>query len=159
MKKYISLAILIFLMIACASEDASSGWQELSLMEHGIPVKIKAPEGVEIKKMDFGTMKDVTVQKGDDYYIQIYSADATTREVAKVKEQQLSLLKENPYFARVVSEDDSGFIYENKVDSTNLNYGFRYIEVKGDKEYIYQTGLIGSFTEEQVLKMYDAVKK
>jgi len=143
---------------ACGGDSSTGNLQTLSLLEYGIPGEIKAPLDAEINTMDFGAMKDITVKKGDDYSVQIYASDATTLSLADVKAQQLGLLKQNPYFEKVITEEDNGFIYENKVDSTTFNYGFRYIKLQADKEYIYQTGLIGSFTKEQVQTMYDSVK-
>lgn len=158
MKNIFWIIIIGLFIISCGSESSSSGWQPLSLLEYGISGDIKAPADAEVKTLDFGAMKDVSIKKGDDYYVQIYASQATTLNVADIKNQQLGLLKSNPYFERIVTEEDNGFIYENKVDSTTFNYGFRYIKIQGDNEYIYQTGLLGSFTEEQVKKMYDSVK-
>jgi len=156
--KNIFWIIIIGLFITACKSDPSSGWQEMNLLEYGIPGDIKAPLDAEVKTMDFGAMKDISVKKGEDYYIQIYSSQATTMNVADVKAQQLALLKEDPAYQRMVSEEDNGFIYELKVDSAKMTYGFRHIKLQGDKEYIYQTGLIGFFTEDQVKKMYEAVK-
>ena len=64
----------------------------------------------------------------------------------------------NPYFSKIVKDEPAGFNYETKVDSTTQIFNFRYIQLKGDKEYIFQTGLIGRFTLEQVERMYEAVK-
>lgn len=157
LKNYALILGLLFLGIACQNNPVN-GWKELSLLKYGIPITVMAPDSAKINTMDFGLQRDITIQKDDNYSIQIYASDASTTDVNKVKEQQLAMLKENPYFARVVQDDDTGFIYENKIDSTNLNYGFRLIKIKGDKEYIFQTGLIGAFTEDQVRSMYEAVQ-
>jgi hypothetical protein len=56
-----------------------------------------------------------------------------------------------------MDEDDHGFFYEKDIDG-DLRYDFRHIKILGDKEYTFQKGLIGNYTEEQVRNMYDAVK-
>ena len=53
---------------------------------------------------------------------------------------------------------DNGFIFEKKLSPDHLNYDFRYFKVQGDKEYVFQTGLIGKFSLEDVKGMYGAVK-
>jgi len=43
-------------------------------------------------------------------------------------------------------------------DSISTNYGFKYLKIQGDKEYIFQTGLVGNFGLDDVKVMYEAVK-
>lgn len=146
----------VLLFISCASEDKNQN--VLDLMKYGIPFSIQAPEGAEVKSSDFGSvMKDVTIQKGKDYFIQIFAADASITDLAKIKTDQLQEVKEDPYFSRIVKDYPHGFIYESKIDSSLTNYGFRYIKLQGDKEYILRNGLIGSFTEVQINGMYESV--
>ncbi len=156
--KKITLIFLLFIVISSCSSDPHAGLKELDLMQYGMPISIYAPEGADVKTMDFGVQKDVTVQKGKDFYVEIFSSEATTTNVDDVKNAQLKALKENPFFSKVIQDDKDGFIYENQVDSTKFNYGFRHVKIQGDKEFIFQTGLIGFFTKEAVEKMYAAVK-
>jgi hypothetical protein len=112
-----------------------------------------------VKKSDMGTLiQDITIQSGDDYYVQIYAAQAETNDITKIKASLLADVKANRYYSRIVSEEESGFIYETAIDENNLNYGFRWIKLQGDMEYVFQTGLVGTFTLEQVKNMYEAVK-
>lgn len=149
--------ILLLIISACASEPQSS-WKPMNLLEYGVPITIMAPDSADVKTMDFGLQKDITITKGKDFSLQIYASDATTADLAKVKELQLAMVKDNRYFNTLVEDTDNGFIYKTQIDSTKTNYGFRYIKLQGDKEYIFRTGLIGSFSEEQVRSMYEAVK-
>ncbi len=157
MKNLFAFAVILSVFIACAT-DAKDGWKPLNLLEYGVPITILAPDTPDVKVSDLLVQKDITLKKGDDYYIQIYASDATTTDVSTVVNQQKALLKENPYFQRFVTDEPDGFVYETQVDSSNINYGFRHIRLQGDKEYIFQTGLIGKFTEEEVRKMYDSVR-
>ena len=127
-------------------------------MKYGIPVTVLAPDSAKVETRDLIVQKDVTIKKGDDFFIQLYASDASTTDIKKVKADQLEEVKANPYFSGIISEDDNGFVYKKQVDSTNVNYGFKYIKIQGDKEYIFQTGLIGKFSEESVIAMYNAVK-
>ena len=45
------------------------------------------------------------------------------------------------------------------LDSTNLNYGFKYLRIQGDKEYTFQTAMVGTFSLEEAKGMYEAVKQ
>lgn len=152
----IALALPI-LWYSCKS-DPIKNMPELSLMDYGIPLTIKAPEGAEVKKGDLGIFQDVTVKSGENFYIQILGSEATNLNVAEVKNTLLEDIKLTPYFSKVVEEYDEGFIFQKQIDSTNINYAFRHIKIQGDKEYIFQTGMIGKFELEDVRTMYDAVK-
>lgn len=153
----IILLILVLGIISCKS-DQSSKYPKLDLLSHGVPIEINAPEGAEVKMTDLGVMKDVTVKGGEDYFIQILSSEATTMDRAAALENIKKEVKETyPYFSKVTYEDEAGFIFEKKIDE-RTNYDFRLVKIQGDDEYIFQTGLMGTFTEDQVKNMYDSVK-
>lgn len=140
-------------------QEAADDWKPTSLMPYGVPVTIMAPDSVVVKTSDMGgLLKDITVRGGEDYYIQIYATDAETTDISKIKANQLAEVKSNRYFSRIVREEEPGFIYQTQIDSNNINYGYRYIRVEGDKEYIFQPGLTGIYSLEEVERMYDAVK-
>ncbi len=150
-------ATITFLFVACKSDPASN-LKPLDLMKYGIPLTVLAPDSAKVETMDLIVQNDVTIKKGDDYFIQLYASDASTTDLKKIRSDQMEEVKANPYFAEIVSEDENGFIYKKQIDSTNVNYGFKYVKLQGDKEYIFQTGLIGKFSKESVMAMYDAVK-
>jgi len=144
-------------MTACQSEPKSE-WKPKSLLSYGVPLSIPAPDSVLVEQMDLIVKKDISLRNDDGYFIQIFAGDATTKDIAAVKASQKSEVESNPYFSKILSENTTGFLYETAVDSNNINYGFRHIVIQGDREYIFQTGLIGRFTLEQVNKMYDAAQ-
>lgn len=160
MKKSLLFVVVAILMWACQQNGTEQDWVEKDLLQYGIPMTILAPDSAEVNSSDLGGLiQDVTVKEGDEYYVQIYASDAETMDIAKVKSAQLSEVKSNRYFSKIVQEETDGFIYETVIDSTAINYGFRYVRVQGDKEYVFQTGLVGSFTLEQVEKMFEAVRQ
>jgi len=158
MKNFTLLLFTILLFAACESEEKID-LKPLDLLEYGVPITIMAPDSAEVKKSDFGPfMKDVTIRKGKDYFIQIYASQASTTDVTALKAQALTEVKGKKYFSKIISEESAGFIYETKVDSNYIDYGFRYLKVQGSNEFVFQTGLIGPFTLEAVKEMYEAVK-
>ena len=158
MRNTILIATAFILLFSACKTDPVSNMKPLDLMKYGIPLTVLAPDSAKVETMDLIVQNDVTIKKGDDYFIQLYASDASTTDLKKVKASQLEEVKANPYFSGIISEDDNGFVYKKQIDSTNVNYGFKYIKIQGDKEYIFQTGLIGKFSEESVMAMYDAVK-
>lgn len=150
------ILIFSFLLGGCKSEKKSD-LPTLDLMSYGVPISIKAPEGAEVIAEDFGIMKDVTVKGEGNYFVQISGSLATELDLAKIKQEQLDLVKEGPFFSKIVEDYENGFVFEKKVDS-RVNYDFRYIKLQGDDLYIYQTGMMGKFSEEEVKGMYESVK-
>ncbi len=159
MFRYIFSISAVFLIVMGCSSDPSANYQEISLLKHGFPINILAPDSPVVKTFDLIVKKDITVQKGDDYSVQIFMGDASIYDPKKIKDRLLEDLKaNNQYFDQVVLEEDHGFVYKTLIDSLNPNYGFNLVKIQGDKEFIFQTGIMGSFSEEQALRMYKAVK-
>ncbi|MCB0599944.1 MAG: hypothetical protein KDC28_01900 [Saprospiraceae bacterium] len=152
---YSWVVVLVLMTIACA-HDAKL--VPLNLLEYGFPITIMAPDSPEIKTMDLVVQKDLTVKKGEDYYVQIFMSDASTNKAGKVKAENLEITKSNPYFSKLILDEDQGYIYEMKLDSAHTVYGFKYFKIQGDKEFDFQTGLTGLFNEHQVRRMYEAVQ-
>ncbi|MEO1626664.1 MAG: hypothetical protein AAFV25_16025 [Bacteroidota bacterium] len=160
MKKYLfpifSFAIL---WASCAGDGPSKAkLSSRSLLEYGVPITIMAPDSTEVETMDFKVTKDISLKGPDGYFVQIFASEASTQRSDQIKQEQLAEVRSNPYFTRLVKEEPDGFIFETMVDSTRQNFDFRYVQIKGDWEYIFRRGLSGRFTLEQVEMMYDAVK-
>ena len=130
-------------------------------MPYGIPVSIMAPDSAEIKADDLGggLIKDVTIRGKDNYNVQVFATQAETSDMARVKASQLADVKSIRYFEKIINEEEDGFIYQTAIDSNNISYSFRYIVLQGDLEIIFQTGLLGTFSQEEVERMYQAVQQ
>lgn len=150
---------VLTLFFACGTDMGSmSGWKSLDLLQHGIPFSILAPDSAKVETIDFGSiMKDVSIKKDDDYFVQIFASDANSMDLSVVKQEQLKEVKDQKHFSKIIEESDAGFIYESKKDSSTIYYGFRYVRLQGSKEYILQNGFRGFFTEDQARSMYKAV--
>lgn len=159
MRNYYPILFFVLGLIACQS-SSSSEWKPLNLLQYNIPITILAPDSAKVVNSTLGVIQDVTVKSQEDNYsIQIFASEATTTSLPAIKTSQLLDIRNNPFFSKIVMEEEPGFIYENQLDSNLINYGFRYIRVQGDKEYVFQTGLVGQFSLEEVKRMYEAVKQ
>lgn len=147
---------VIFLLVACKNEKTNSN--ALDLMEHGLPIKINAPADSEIKLTDFGFAKDLTVTKGEEYSIQILASKAMSNDIKVIKQEKLEEVRASLYFSKIIEEFDNGFIFEKKISETKLKYDFRSIKLQGDQEFIFQSGLTGSFDQNQIKEMYNSVQ-
>lgn len=153
--KLICTILIIACLCACSSNPEG---KSLSLLQYGIPLEINAPDDVEVTVDDIGIWKDVTIVNDKDFNVQLIMSESTTFEKAKILGDQLKTVKEGPFFSKIIEEYEDGFIFEKKIDEDNINYDFRHIKLNGDKEYIFQTGLLGTFSEEAVRTMYKSVK-
>lgn len=156
--KYILIPIFTLLALAsCKNADPSEGYQSLDLMQYGLPIKVKAPQDAKVESDNFGYVQDVTIKGEDNYYIQIQGGTATTTDVKSIKSGLMSDLKDAKYFSKIIEDGDFGFIYEKDLGDGHLNYDFRYVKVQGDKEFIFQRGMIGQYSLEEVKMMYNSV--
>ena len=156
---FIAFVSIALFCLGCKGESkTTAGLAEMDLMKYGMPIKIKAPPGAKVDYNDMGIMKDVTVAGDDNYSLQISSGVATTTNVASVVAEQKSYVKSAAFFDEIVHEDEYGFIYRKKISETRENHDFRYIKIQGNQEYIFQTGLMGQYSINDVKRMYDSVK-
>jgi len=144
------------IMFSCKS-DPLSDMKKTELMSHGFPIAMYVPEGAVIQKTDLGVMQDLTIKAKKNYYVQIFSSDLLTLDKKVVMNEKLVEAKSHRYFSKIISEEDDGFIFEKNVDGI-LNYDFRYVKIQGDKEFVFQTGLVGNYSEDDVKSMYASVK-
>ncbi len=149
--------ILIAGLYSCSNKKKDD-LKTLDLISYGIPLKVKAPEGTVVKTEDMSIAKDITLKKGDGYFIQILNTTALDNDISKIKKENLEEVKKSPYFSKIILDEDNGFIFEKKMNDTLVNYDFRYIKIQGDQQYTFQTGLYGMFTKDQVMKMYNSIK-
>lgn len=155
MMKKLSFVAVLFLM-ACSND--STTYEELDLLQYGVPLTINAPVDAEINATTLGNYPDVTIkEEASGYNLQIIGFPATSTDAAKVKSEELDSLKTKSYFSKVVADYDHGFIYETDLDT--INYDFRLYKIQGNTQYTFQMGFLGIYTQEQVEKVYDSVKE
>lgn len=156
------LLLPLLLCVCCfaCGGDSSAEWPELDLTGHRVAVSIMAPDSAKVvSKTVAGIIQDVTIKSpADNYSVQVLGSRATSSDMARLKAEQLELVRDNRYFERILTEEPNGFIYENKIDSSSI-YGFRYIVYQGDQEFVFQNGMEGTFNLVDIEAMYAAVKQ
>lgn len=158
MKFFGLLVFVSLLLVNCKPASPLDGFEDLDLMSYGLPLKIKAPVDAKVEFDDLGFAQDVRIKGDNNFYIQLQGGTATTTDVASIKAEYLNSIKNDKYFSKVIEEGDAGFIYEKDLGDGHLNYDFRYVRIQGDNEYVFQRGLVGQYTIEEVKTMYNAVK-
>lgn len=160
--KNIAFVLIVFAAIfvySCQGES-NQNMHKVDLLEYGIPISLTIPvDSPIIKTEDWIIKKGVTVKANDQYDLQIFYQDANTSDLVSLKARELASVKDNRYFSAVMEENESGFIYESKIDSTNTNYGFRHIRLQGNKEFTFQQSMIGTFDLESIQSMYKSVQE
>ncbi len=155
MKSYFALFVTVALLVAC--DTKSNDLPSLDLLSHGMPISINAPVGSEVVKSQIAFQQQLEIKGSDNFNLLVSSDDAVSSDPVKLKEEKLSGIKSHRYFFRLVEESDHGFIFENRIDSSNSSYGFNYIKVMGDREYVFENSRTGMFSLEEVQRMYKAV--
>ncbi|MEP6793249.1 MAG: hypothetical protein ABJB16_02905 [Saprospiraceae bacterium] len=117
-----------------------------------------APDSAEVIRKDYNIMRDITIRKGNNYYLQIFESTATN-DAAEVKKSQLESVMQDKYFQKLIQVDKNGFIFQKQLDSNLIDFDFRFIKILNDKEIIFQTGMIGTFSLADVQLMYEGVSR
>jgi len=154
--RYTFLIFLVLMLSQCKT-DKSANYPSKDLLRHGFAISVKAPEDAKIKFDDLGIMQELTISADNEYNVQILKSVTNTTSIKQALADQLRLVKGDLYFSKIIEEYENGFIFEKKIGD-NINYDFRYVKIVGEDEYIYQTGMIGTYTEEDVRSMYNSVQ-
>ncbi len=154
--KSLCFYFLIF-FYSCGQDGSTKNLSERNLLEYGVPITIRAHDSAEIRMIDWGVQKDISIVDTLGYNMQIFSSKASHHQMDKAISELRSSVTEGVYFSRMTHEDPDGFIFEMKIDSL-ISYDFRHLKIQGDREYLFQAGLSGSFTEEQINYLYDIAK-
>lgn len=155
MKNILSISTLLLILSACGTTEPEL--PTLDLLEHGMPLSIQAPADAKVTKAKIAFRQELKITAEDNFKVVIAMDDAVSRDPQKIKEQRLTAAKEHRFFFRVVEDEPHGFIFENRIDSSNSTYGFTAVKVLGDKEYVFENARTGIYTLEQIERMYDAV--
>ena len=153
------LLVILSLLLLAACQQNKEGLSALDLAPHGLPIVILAPDSATVQVKDYNFMRDITVRQDSSFFLQIFEFAAPKLDAAGEKLRQLTAVHEDPFFKEVIREDEQGFIFTRQSDSTALEYDFRYVRILGDKELIFQTGLVGTFSLEDVERMYVAIQE
>jgi len=147
---------LFYFTWACSSGEQNLPYKDL--LSYGIPLEIPAPDSVRIKSNELGGQKDLTMEGENGYKLQIFVSDAYHNEARAVEEYKTQI-SNHPLFKEIVREEPQGFVYAFQLDSNTVNYGFRYIDVKGGKEIVIQQGMLGIYTQDEAERLFDYALK
>lgn len=161
MNRLATLTLCALLCLTACETDPLEGYEAVDLLAQDVPATVMAPPGAEVKKGDLGSiMKDVTVRgdgENDWYNLQVFASRAVSNSVEDVKQSELENVKANPNFDQLIEEFPDGFVYRISIDSL-INHNFRRVKIVGDQEIVFQTGLLGTFSEDEVRRMYRATE-
>lgn len=153
---FLSLVLIFF---SCESDTNKVDLVPLDLMKYGAPFIIMAPDSIAVGVEDNLISKDLVIKFNKSYDVLVQIQDAADSSSERFRKEQEELVRSGRFFSKMVQTDEKGFVFENKVDSTYINYGFRYLVLQNDKEYIFQSGLYGNYDLESVKQMYQAVQQ
>ncbi len=157
--KYTFLLLTLITLFLTSCGEPTADLDQLDLMSYGMPLTIDAPAGAEVTKRGIAFRQELEIVGEDNFRLVVAMDDAVQSDAQKLKEQKLSEAKQNRFFFRLVEDDPQGFIFENRIDSVNSTYGFNYVKIQGDKEFVFQQSRTGIYSLEEVQAMYGAVRE
>lgn len=131
----------------------------LDLEPYGIGMTIMAPDSASVEVKEYPFTRDITIRKGDDFHIQLFELPSNGNRLPLEKNRQMSAIKKDPTFLEIIEDFEDGFIYSKNLDSLGKDYDFRCFRYLGDKELIFQTGVLSPFTLEEVKRMVSAISE
>ena len=125
---------------------------------YGLPLEVLVPDTARVVRKEYEIMNDITVRSGAEFNIQIFQSEATHSDARTIKAEQLETIWQDPNFIELVLDEPHGFIFKKHGAENLEDFDFRFIKIIGHKEYLFQAGLVGSYTQEDVELMYRSVK-
>lgn len=157
-KNTIKLLSLIVGLTILGCQQKSVDLTPLDLLSHGLAVKVNAPADAKVKVEDLGIVKDVTIQDSlSGYNLQIFESAATSLDSKNIAADLKAEAEASSFFDEIVKSEEDGFIYKKVIDENYINYDFRHVKVRGDKQYVFRAGLSRQYTLEQIETMYNSV--
>ncbi len=103
-------------------------------------------------------MRNINIRKDEHFHIELFELESNHNDPVSEKQRQMTAMKKSPKFLEILKEYDNGFVYSKKLDSTSIDYDFRLVEYLGDKQLIFQSGVMTSFSLEDIEQMVKAIK-
>ena len=151
----------LFVSLACvltSCEKESVKLVPLDLLSEGLSLKINAPEGAIVTSNDLIIMKDVTVRDSAGYNLQIFETEASSLSATTITDRLVEEIENSAFYDSMLTREPDGFIYKKVIDENYINYDFRHVKVRGEKQFVIQAGLTTTYTLDQIEVMYNSVK-
>ncbi|MFT4565190.1 MAG: hypothetical protein ACI9FN_000139 [Saprospiraceae bacterium] len=149
---------VLFAFVLSSCEKESVKLVPLDLLSEGLSLKINAPEGAIVISNDLFIMKDVTVRDSAGYNLQIFETEASSLNASTITDRLVEEIENSAFYDSMISREEDGFIYKKVIDENYINYDFRHVKVRGEKQFVMQAGLTTTYTLDQIEIMYNSVK-
>lgn len=155
MIKLLISSFVIFLFLSCHDRVTLV---EKDLLPYGMALTISIPDSSEIKAMNWGMQKDISIEGEDNFSLQIFDEQPLNRDLQALKESVKEEIEKSPMFYEITREDEDGFIFELNIDSTQ-SFDFRHFKIRGEHLYTFRAGLFGTFSLEEIKRLYEISKE
>lgn len=155
--KYILWAFFIGVFAMSCSSNQNEKWKLTDLMSHGLPLKVKAPADLKVTKSSLGGSQEYKLYCDQGYGMNILVMDATSGDVQSAITELEEIIKQGKYFDSIVESTKDGFIYKMTVTENHSVFGFRKVQIQGDKQYVFQNPYMSKLTEGEAKELFDAV--
>ncbi|NND34303.1 MAG: hypothetical protein HKN76_17090, partial [Saprospiraceae bacterium] len=90
--------------------------------------------------------------------LQIFSSKVGSQNLETAMKDLKQSVEEGIYFSKFMLEESDGFVFELMID-TLVNYDFRHLKIQGDNEYLFQAGMSGYYSQDQIEQLYQIAKQ
>ncbi len=150
-----SLLVSMFFLISCQEEKGRL--KPLDLSPYGLHLSILAPDSTEVSIKEYPMMRDISIRKDDHFHIQLFELESNGSDPVSEKQRQMTAIMKDPYFLNIIKEYDKGFIYSKQMDSSAIDYDFRYVRFLDGKQLIFQSGVLMPFALNDIEQMVEAI--
>lgn len=157
--RFTAILCLWIALIFFSCRQDEKGMKPLDLEPYGLAMTIMAPDSASVEVKEYPFTRDITIRKGDDFHIQLFELPSNGNRLPLEKKRQMTAIKKDPAFVEIIEDFEDGFIYSKQQDSLKVDYDFRCFRYLGDKELIFQTGVLSAFSLEDVRQMVASIRE
>lgn len=147
--------LLVATLVGCAA-DKQEDWKLTDLMSHGLPVKVMAPNDLKVTKSSLGGSQEYNLHCPDGYGMNILVMEATSGNAESTIAELRDIIEQGKYFDSIVESTKDGFIYKMSVSDNHAVYGFRKVQIQGDKQFVFQNPYMSKLSLDEAKRLYKA---
>ncbi len=149
----INIVIFAFLLVACKNKQSTITSASANLLKYGIADEIYPPKEAIYTPMKNANLIGVSIAADSMLEVQAFMTASFTKDYTKLITDRKREIVGNPYFVKIVEENNQGFLFEKKISETEKSYDFRVVKLIGDNEVTYQSGIKKEYTEAEAKEM------
>lgn len=146
-------ALLILLVCSACTQQ-----KELSLLDHGLPLRLVVPADVRVTEMNLIVTRDIDI-KGSGFHLQLLVQKPLSANPDSILLRQREAVRGHSDFREILDENTAGFFYRCETPAGDTYYNFRQVLLLDSVYVLFRAHPRSILARTQVAGMYEAAQQ